>query len=198
MTKVPSSKVEHETPSQTAGPYVHIGMAPRAAGFEMYPADLGARIASDTVSGQKIRIEGCIFDGDGLPVTDALIEAWQADSFGRYAERGKTEPGFSGWGRAASDFQTGLWRFDTIHPGAVGGQAPYVSLWIVARGINTGLHTRLYFTDAPELASDPLLASLDAEHRATLLAHPMSSDGPLAFRFDIRLQGEGETVFFDV
>ncbi|MEL7257790.1 MAG: protocatechuate 3,4-dioxygenase subunit alpha [Pseudomonadota bacterium] len=185
-----------ETASQTAGPYVHIGLAPKVAGLERPLPTLGSEIAGPDVPGARITLEGCVFDGDGKPVTDAMIELWQADARGRFAGSDGCASGFQGWGREAADFMTGLWRFETIKPGSVGAQAPHLAIWIVARGINIGLHTRAYFEDEGEAnASDPVLVSLVQNRRAGLIARHVS---PRVYRFDIHLQGPQETVFFDL
>jgi protocatechuate 3,4-dioxygenase, alpha subunit len=151
-----------------------------------------------------------VTDGNGGLVKDVLIEAWQADADGvhphsddpRAAHAAKN---FRGWGRVISDFDTGLFGFDTIKPGATPGpagrrQAPHISLWLVARGINVGLQTRLYFSDEEEAnAADPLLSLVDPPaRRATLIAMRSGRDGKPLYRFDIRLQGENETVFLDL
>ena len=203
-----------ETPSQTAGPYIHIGLIPRQAGFDIFENNLGtAPMAGPGCKGERIRIEGRIFDGAGGLVRDALIEAWQADSNGRYphpADRGEgapADPAFRNWGRAGTDFETGLWCLDTIKPGGVVGRhghkrmAPHVSLWIVSRGINLGLSTRLYFADEDAAnAADPVLNIIDPpERRRTLLARREARPGgTAAYVLDIRLQGADETVFFDI
>lgn len=196
-----------ETPSQTAGPYVHIGLAPRAAGFDIFENELGQDIAGPNAAGERIRIEGLVIDGTGSPIKDVLLEAWQADALGQYAhpEGGTVEPGFRGFGRVITDFASGEWAFDTIKPGPTPGrngatQAPHISLWIVARGINIGLNTRLYFDDEAEAnASDPVLNGIEWENRRpTLIATRSERDGLPIYRFDIRIQGAGETVFFDV
>lgn len=194
-----------ETPSQTAGPYVHIGLAPGAAGFSIFRQELGWDIAGPDAPGERIRVEGMVFDGTGAPVKDVLIEVWQADAAGIHAHpedprHADVAPGFRGWGRVITEFETGLWGFDTIKPGRVAGRngrvmAPHVNLWIVARGINIGLNTRMYFEDEDN-ASDPVLNLVEqVDRRETLLARKL---GPGHYRFDIRLQGEGETVFLDV
>ncbi|SEP11228.1 protocatechuate 3,4-dioxygenase, alpha subunit [Salinihabitans flavidus] len=197
-----------ETPSQTAGPYVHIGLAPGAAGFDIYREELGWDIAGPNAAGERIRVEGLVIDGTGSPVKDVLLEAWQANAAGIYAHpehAGEVEQGFRGWGRVITDFDTGEWAFDTIKPGPVtdfngGVMAPHINLWIVARGINLGLHTRLYFGDEAEAnAADPVIRSIEWENRReTLVAHRSERDAGAVYRFDIRLQGEGETVFFDI
>ena len=197
-----------ETPSQTAGPYVHIGLAPGAAGFEIYKSELGWDIAGPNAKGERIRVQGIVIDGTGSAIKDVLLEAWQANADGVYPHAestGESEDGFRGWGRVITDFDTGEWGFDTIKPGPVPGrngtvQAPHINLWIVARGINVGLNTRLYFSDEAEAnATDPVLNTIEWEkRRATLIAH-RSDDGDIpVYRFDIRLQSEDETVFFDI
>ncbi|MFN3615470.1 MAG: protocatechuate 3,4-dioxygenase subunit alpha [Rubrimonas sp.] len=180
-----------ETASQTAGPYVHIGLAPQAAGFDILP-DLGAEIAGPGSAGERIAVEGVVFDGDGAPVRDALIETWQCDGEGRFPAPGGA---FRGWGRIAPDLDTGEFRFETVRPGPVAGHAPHITFWLVARGVNVGLHTRMYFPE-DDHADDPLLSRIEAPaRRATLVAQ---AAGPSRYRFEIRLQGAGETVFLDI
>lgn len=194
-----------ESASQTAGPYVHIGLAPGAAGFDIYRQELGQVIAGPETPGERIRVEGMVLDGTGAPVKDVLLEVWQADAAGIYPHSedpraAEVAPGFRGWGRVITDFDTGLWGFDTIKPGVVMGRngrpmAPHVTLWIVARGINIGLNTRMYFEDEDNSA-DPVLNLVEqAPRRDTLLARKVK---PGLYRFDIRLQGDGETVFMDI
>jgi protocatechuate 3,4-dioxygenase, alpha subunit len=200
-----------ETGSQTAGPYVHIGLIPKQAGFDIFENNLGETLLTPATKGERIRIEGTIHDGAGAPVRDALIEIWQADSFGRYPHAADRQPGprdegFRGWARTGTNFETGLWSFDTIKPGRVVGRhghkkmAPHISLWIVSRGINIGLSTRLYFEDEAEAnAEDPVLRIIEqAERRKTLIARKEVRGGVPTYILDIRLQGENETVFFDI
>jgi protocatechuate 3,4-dioxygenase alpha subunit len=197
-----------ETPSQTAGPFVHIGLAPGAAGFDIYKHELGWDIAGPNAAGERIRVEGIVIDGTGSPIKDVLLETWQANAAGNYAHPeggGPVEDGFRGWGRVITDFDTGEWGFDTVKPGAIQGrngamQAPFINLWIVARGINLGLNTRIYFDDeAAANASDPVLNVIEWERRrATLIAKRSIRDGLPVYRFDIQLQGQDETVFFDI
>ena len=197
-----------ETPSQTAGPYVHIGLAPGAAGFQIYDQELGQDIAGPNAAGERIRVEGLVIDGIGSPVKDVLLEAWQANAAGVYAHpehAGEVEEGFRGWGRVITDFETGEWAFETVKPGPVMGRngqmmAPHINLWIVARGINVGLNTRLYFEDEAEAnAADPIINLIEWEkRRKTLIAKRSERDGQTVYRFDICLQGEDETVFFDI
>lgn len=185
-----------ETPSQTAGPYVHIGLATETAGFSSF-APFGADIAGPNAVGERIRVEGTILDGEGVAMTDALLEVWQADAAGNFADPTKNT-GFTGFGRAVPDFETGEFSFDTIKPGATDA-APHLNLWIVARGINLGLHTRMYFDDESAANdADPVLSALDQPRRATLIAARHIHNGLPVYRFDIRVQGEQETVFFDV
>ena len=200
-----------ETPSQTAGPYVHIGLIPRQAGFDIFENDFGNVLVGPDTRGERIRIEGRVFDGLGEPVRDVLVEIWQANAAGRYnhpADRQDKplDQGFRGWGRAGSDFKTGIYTFETIKPGPVAGRAghrpmaPHVNVWIVARGINIGLNTRMYFSDEEEAnANDPVLNIIEqASRRKTLIAERSERAGEVVYTFDIRLQGEGETVFFDI
>ena len=199
-----------QTASQTAGPYVHIGLAPHAAGFDIFQNNFSNVLAGAGTRGERILVEGRVFDGTGTPVRDALIEIWQANSFGRYNHPADTQdkeldPDFRGWGRAAADFNTGVYTFDTVKPGQVVGRhgrpmAPHIGFWVVARGINIGLNTRMYFADeAAANAADPVLNLIELEsRRKTLLAQRSERDGKVVYTFDIHLQGDQETVFFDV
>lgn len=189
-----------ETPSQTGGPYVHIGTLPAFAGLPVRTQERLDVVVAGSVPGERIRIEGTIWDGSGHPVKDALVELWQADAEGRH-----DNPDFLGFGRAAADFSTGLWTFETVKPGALPWrdgrtQAPHVSILIFARGINIHLHTRMYFSDEADAnAADPVLKSIEqVGRRATLVGQRSERDGVVGYRFDIRLQGENETVFFDM
>ena len=191
----------NETPSQTAGPYVHIGSNPNWVEIAgVWDRDLGLVMVTPETRGKRIVLTGAVFDGAGAPLTAALVEIWQADADGQHGR----DPSFVGWGRQPTNPTTGLFRFETIKPGPVafaGGRtmAPHVSLWIIARGINLGLHTRLYFADQAEAnARDPVLARVAEPRRHTLLAHPEYHDGPPSYRFDVFLQGPDETVFLDV
>jgi len=199
-----------ETASQTAGPYVHIGLSPKQAGFDIFHKNFTNVLAGPKTKGEKIRIEGRVFDGSGTPLRDVLIEIWQANAAGKYnhpADRQNKaiDKSFRGWGRGCSDFETGVYAFETIKPGAVMGRngrlmAPHVSFWIVARGINIGLATRMYFSDeAAANARDPVLNLIEWEvRRKTLVGQREARKGAVVYRFDIHLQGPDETVFFDV
>jgi protocatechuate 3,4-dioxygenase alpha subunit len=201
-----------ETPSQTAGPYVHIGLIPHQAGFDIFERPFSNVVAGTGTPGERIRIEGRVLDGLGQPCRDILLEVWQANAAGRYnhpADRQTDKPldqGFRGWGRTGTDFSTGVYRFETIKPGPVIGRrgykpmAPHVNIWFAARGINIGLSTRMYFADETALnAADPVLRTIEpAIRRETLLARREVHDGAVVYVFDVHLQGEHETVFFDV
>lgn len=186
MAKLP------ESASQTAGPYVHIGCVPEFAGLERgYHSQLGSDLR-DGLSGVPITIRGTIYDGAGDPVLDGMLEVWQPDGAGVFHQDGR------GFGRIPSDAQSGEFVIETVMPGAVDDQngtlqAPHIALWIVARGINVGLHTRVYFADQID-AQDSILSLVDVARRSTLIAEN-EADG---YRFDIHLQGSKETVFFDV
>jgi protocatechuate 3,4-dioxygenase alpha subunit len=173
------------TGSQTIGPFFNFGLT----------ADpkLGT-MARDGAEGDRIRLEFRVLDGDGAPAPgDAMIELWQADAQGRYTDG---DPHFCGFGRLETDLE-GVCVFDTIKPGRVGPQAPHINVTVFARGLLKHLHTRAYFGGEPSNAEDPALALVPEERRATLLAQPVAGR-PGTWRMEIRLQGEGETVFFDV
>lgn len=195
-----------ETPSQTAGPYVHIGLTPNALGNPgIYPADLGVSPIRDGARGERIVLTGRVIDGAGMILRDALFESWQADADGIYPgndPRGRADPNVTGWARVAADFDTGVWRLETVKPGRVpfpDGRlmAPHIAVWLVARGINLGLQTRIYFDDEEEANAEcPVLARI--EHAARIPTLLAKRTGPGAYGFDFRLQGPDETVFFDI
>ena len=183
------------TPSQTVGPFLHIGLDWLVTG----------NLAGPGVSGEKIVVEGRIVDGDGKPVGDALVEIWQANAHGRYAhpEDNQDKPleaGFKGFGRVATD-DDGRFRFTSIKPGRVpapdgGLQAPHLNVTIFMRGMLKQLLTRMYFPGEAANAEDPVLSSVPAARRETLIASPVG-DRAGALRWKVILQGAGETVFFD-
>ncbi len=209
LSSIPQFK---ESPSQTAGPYVHIGLIPHQAGFDIFQKNFSNVLVAPDTAGERIRIEGRIFDGSGSSARDVMVEIWQANAAGRYnhpADRQEdkpTDPTFRGWGRTGTDFETGLYTFETIKPGAVVGRkghrpmAPHVNVWLAARGINIGLSTRMYFSDEAEAnARDPVLNIVEPrERRGTLVAQREERGGEIVYVFDIHLQGERETVFFDI
>ncbi|GLE52504.1 protocatechuate 3,4-dioxygenase subunit alpha [Mycobacterium montefiorense] len=167
------------TPGQTVGPFLHLGLP---CDTEMVDdADLGA-----------LRLHGTVYDGAGTPIPDALIELWQADTAGRIPRRSLRRDGFTGWGRAATD-AAGCYSFTTVTPGS-DGRPPFFAITVFARGLLNRLFTRAYLPGA-DLAADPLLATLAAERRATLLCVGESGSGRTDYRFDIHLQGPHETVF---
>ncbi|MFS2174570.1 protocatechuate 3,4-dioxygenase subunit alpha [Rhizobium pisi] len=195
-----------ETPSQTAGPYVHIGLTPNFCDISgVYATDLGTAMTNEKTSGERITVTGRIFDGAGALVRDAVVEIWQADSAGLYNSpsemRGAADPNFTGWGRCPTRAEDGVYSFETIKPGHVPFKdgrkmAPHITFWIVARGINIGLHTRMYFPEEAEAnAADPLLSRI--EHRERVATMVATRDGAIC-HFDIHLQGPKETVFLDI
>ncbi|OWJ80260.1 protocatechuate 3,4-dioxygenase subunit alpha [Haematobacter genomosp. 1] len=193
-----------ETTSQTAGPYVHIGLTPNKLGIPgIYPVDLGESPISDGAKGEQITITGTVRDGAGMILRDALIESWQADAEGIYPgndPRGAADPNVSGWARIIADFDSGEWTLKTIKPGRApfpDGRlmAPHIALWVVARGINLGLQTRIYF-EGEDNDSCPVLQRIEFRERVNTLIARKTGEG--AYRFDIILQGENETVFFDM
>ncbi|WP_207481453.1 protocatechuate 3,4-dioxygenase subunit alpha [Arenibaculum pallidiluteum] len=190
-----------QTPSQTVGPYFAYGLTPQQYGYD-FASIATPVVADETVSGQRIRIVGRVFDGAGAPVNDAMIEIWQADGQGRYAAPGgASNAAFRGFGRCGTGTDPqNRYFFDTVKPGAVGdGQAPHVAVTVFMRGLLTHAYTRIYFSDEAEAnAGDPVLASVPAERRDTLIAKREEGDSGIVYRFDIHMQGERETVFFDV
>jgi protocatechuate 3,4-dioxygenase, alpha subunit len=183
------------TPSQTVGPY-----------FSMRLAGEGQNIL--TTRDDRIVITGAVFDGAGNHIEDAFLEIWQAGPSGRYRHPDdrrdlETEPSFTGFGRTATDFETGEYRFETLKPGRVPDpegafQAPHISLIVQGRGMLNPVFTRIYFSDEDEANADDLvLRSVPESRRRTLVAEMQEGSNPPVYRFDIRMQGEDETVFFD-
>ena len=173
------------TTSQTVGPYLHIGLTWLII----------EKLAAARVPGERVTIEGRILDGAGNPVNDAAVEIWQADSRGRYGTKS-----FRGFGRSATDAK-GMFRFQTIKPGRVPGpggqlQAPHIGVTVFMRGQLKQLVSRIYFPGDPANAKDPVLALVPKERRATLIATKVPGKSG-ALRWNVILQGRGETVFFD-
>ena len=187
-----------QTPSSTVGPFFSMKLAETA---EMAPTEC---------SGQHIRIKGVVLDGDGDVVEDAMIEIWQANAAGRYRHPGDPrhslplDPAFTGYGRAHTEFATGRYSFTTIKPGRVpatggGDQAPHLNLIVTARGMLKHLFTRLYFADEQNAnVADPVLLGVPGSRGKTLIAEKLGEGDPATYRFDVRLAGADETVFFDV
>jgi protocatechuate 3,4-dioxygenase alpha subunit len=186
------------TPSQTVGPYFSLGLT---------QSHSVPRIAGAEAAGERVWLQCRVLDGDGLPINDAMIEIWQADSHGRYHQAPRdqpkqpADPACPGFGRVGSN-EDGICEFETVKPGRVPGpdkivQAPHLSLAVFARGILLQLYTRIYFAGDPANDQDPVLALVPAERRETLIARP-DSQRPGGWRFDIHLCGEKETVFFDI
>jgi protocatechuate 3,4-dioxygenase alpha subunit len=183
------------TASQTIGPFLHIGL--NWLNTE--------NLVGAGVTGETITLEGRVFDGDGKPVTDAVVEIWQANAHGRYAHPDDAqdkplEPGFKGFGRSPTD-DSGRFRFATIKPGRVpapsgGLQAPHLNVTLFTRGLLKHLVTRIYFADDSANAEDAVLGSVPAPRRGTLVAAPIAGRAG-AFEWNVVLQGAGETVFFD-
>ncbi len=183
------------TPSQTVGPFFHRGLADNIA--------LGCLVQPDT-KGERIRLRVRVLDGDGVAVNDALVELWQADADGQYVRPSDpstllSAPGFCGFGRLATDVD-GVCTFETIRPGRIVAengqvQASHINVCLFARGLLRQLYTRIYFEHDPDLTTDAVLARVPEERRRTLLAR---TSGAGDWTFDICLQGENETVFFDL
>ena len=181
------------TPSQTVGPFFRIGLDRMVC----------VQLAGPDVLGQRVVLEGRVLDGDGLPVPDAIIEIWQANSFGKYShpedqQEKPIEAGFKGYGRAATDDE-GRFSLKTIKPGSVPGpgrtiQAPHLAVSVFMRGLLKRLVTRVYFPGDAEHAKDPVLGLVEPDRRGTLIAR--AAEGGI-LHWDIILQGPQETVFLD-
>lgn len=193
-----------ETPSQTAGPYVHIGLALEAAGNPPRPQEIWNQLAKPDAPGEHILLLGHVYDGNGHLVRDSFLEIWQANHEGVYDSAYDLEKPFNSFGRTATTFDAGEWTLQTVKPGVVKNaagvpMAPHINVSLFARGINIHLHTRIYFEDEAEANQiDPVLNLIEQpQRRETLIAKRCEVNGKLAYRFDMRIQGEGETVFFD-
>jgi protocatechuate 3,4-dioxygenase alpha subunit len=200
---VGQTKPQGITPSQTVGPFFAYGLTP-AGQYEWNDAFTNNLVTPDA-TGERIRIEGKVFDGDGKAVPDCMLEIWQADAQGRFADpqddRALPNSKFRGFGRCGTG-AIGEYAFDTIKPGSVPDpdgkpQAPHILVAIFARGMLLQNYTRIYFDTEAANAADPVLALVPAERRATLIAKRAPGDNAV-YHFDIHLQGDHETVFFDV
>lgn len=192
-----------QTPSQTVGPFFSFGLTPEQYGYA-FSSLAGSQLADAATVGRRIRIAGRVLDGEGTAMNDALIEIWQADSEGRYAHPAdprSSNARFRGFGRMGTGTDPERrFIFDTVMPGAGSdGAAPHINVLVFARGMLNHLYTRMYFEDhADAHARDPVLKALPPERRATLIARRNDPGSDALYTFDIRLQGDNETVFFDV
>jgi len=201
-----------QTPWQTVGPFFHYGLAWKGGADLIGASEIGARpelfpeehyvLAMPTpkgdIAGEPIVLEGVVLDAEGQVVPDAMIEIWQADAAGRYAD-GSRNTGFIGFGRSSTG-EDGVYRFRTVRPGVIGeGHAPHIAVGVFGRGLLKRLVTRAYFSDEPANEGDTILALVPSERRNTLVARRIGDeDGVAVWRFDIVLQGANETVFFDI
>lgn len=187
-----------QTPSQTVGPFFSFGLIREGENT----------LANDKTKGQRIILHGYVYDGSGTPINDAMIEIWQADSQGIFNHPDdprchQVDPAFRGFGRSGTRNQELQYSFKTVRPGPVPWegdqlQAPHINMRIFARGMLLHLITRVYFPDEPLNDHDPILSSIeDLERRKTLIAVREDVDDAPTYRLDIRLQGDGETVFFN-
>ncbi len=184
--------MSNQTPSQTVGPFFAYGLAAEQYGYPNSQIVDGTMAREDA---KRIRIAGRVFDGQGAVIPDALIELWQADASGRYGAEGS-----SGFGRQGTGTdRQGRFIFDTIKPGAATGHAPFVTIVLFMRGLLTHVYTRLYFSDEVQAnEADPTLATVPTDRRGTLIAKREETAQGVVYRFDIHMQGEDETVFFDL
>jgi protocatechuate 3,4-dioxygenase, alpha subunit len=199
---VSNQRPDGVTPSQTVGPYFKYGLTPN--GEYAWNDAFTNNLLTPDVSGERIRVEGKVYDGDGAVVPDSMLEIWQADAQGRFSDpqdkRALPNSSFRGFGRCGTD-KNGFYAFDTIKPGSVPDpdgkpQAPHIVLAVFARGMLLHLYTRIYFDDEAGNAGDPVLALVPADRRATLIAKKAAAGN--VYTLDIHLQGDNETVFFDV
>jgi len=181
-----------QTASQTVGPYLRIGL--------IYGGGQNDLVQEET-AGERINIKGVVFDGNDNPVSDAMVEIWQADANGIYSHpndplHAQADPHFRGFGRSENR-KEGVYQFQTIKPGGRDSNAPHINVHVFARGMLIHAMTRIYFEDEAANVTDPVLSAVDADRRPTLIATREYSNGIPTYRFDIHLQGEKETVFFE-
>ncbi|WP_256354282.1 MULTISPECIES: protocatechuate 3,4-dioxygenase subunit alpha [unclassified Variovorax] len=191
-----------QTPSQTVGPYFAYGLTATQYGYD-FNQPFDATVALDNATGERIRLEGRVIDGDGIPIFDALVEISQPDGEGRYPQTvdEASEIGFRAFGRCGTGTDAHKrFVFHTVKPGAEApGEAPHVNAIITMRGMLLHAFTRIYFSDEAEAnAKDAVLQSVPAQRRETLVAQRHEQGGAVVYRFDIHMQGAKETVFFDV
>jgi len=181
-----------QSASQTVGPYFRIGL--------IY-GEPQNNLVQEKTTGEPIKITGLVLDGDGEPIPDAMVEIWQPDANGIYNHptdpmHEQADPHFRGFGRAETR-NGGAFEFTTVKPGGRDGQAPYINVNVFSRGMLIHAMTRIYFGDEPANANDPVLNSVDSDRRQTLIAMPDQSGELTTYHFDIHIQGEKETVFFN-
>jgi protocatechuate 3,4-dioxygenase alpha subunit len=189
-----------DTPSQTVGPFFAYGLTAVQYSYD-YTSIADDLMVDQSVSADRIFITGCVYDGQGNVVPDAMIELWQVDASGKYrtAPLGKDRDNFIGFGRLGTGTQPGnRFSFTTVKPGAIDGQAPHINVILFMRGSLLHLYTRIYFDDEKSNEKDPLLNVVPPERRHTLIAKRTARTGNIEYRFDIHMQGDKETVFFDV
>ena len=187
-----------QTSSQTVGPYFAYGLVPQQYGYDFVSLCDGNLIADETIAGERIELFGRVMDGAGEPIPDAMIEIWQADADGRYLADKTRFHGFGRYG-TGTDAKCRFW-FSTIKPGAIGDAAPHINVIVFMRGLLSHVYTRIYFDDEVKAnAADPVLKEVDKDRVSTLIAkRNVLNDGSVGYEFNIIMQGEGETVFFEV
>lgn len=189
------------TPSQTVGPFFAFGLTAAQYGYN-YNSILNECLIREDAEGERIYIVGTVFDGNGVPVSDAMIELWQADAKGNYRHSNtECEDGFTGFGRLGTGTNVACgFRFTTIKPGATGkNMAPHINIILFMRGSLHPLYTRLYFSDEVESnKKDEVLNGVPGERRHTLIARQVKKQGITEYHFDIHMQGNDETVFFEI
>ena len=201
------SNLRKQTPSQTVGPFFAYGLTPRQYSYPFNPV-MENNLVTSGVAGEHITIRGRVFDGEDVPIADALIEIWQADSFGAldHARHGQGSSandtiGFKGFGRCGTGSnEPGVFTFQTIKPGIIAGSsAPWISVTVFMRGLLSHVFTRIYFSDEAEKnQKDDLLSSIPADRRNTMIAERTVENNCVYYDFEIYMQGDRETVFLDV
>ena len=179
--------------SQTVGPYLRIGL--------IYGGEKQTNLVREGTTGEQILITGVVYDGEGVPITDAMIEIWQPDAQGIFnhpndPKQAEADPTFRGFGRSETRNE-GVFQFKTIKPGSQNGDAPYINVNVFARGMLVHAITRIYFSDEAANEADPVLSALAPEQQQTLIATRDDSGDLPTYHFDIRVQGDQETVFFN-